>query len=374
MALHEHGFSPEHGVDQITRAARPAPKASRCCGLETLDEQLALLDGLAAAEQREFLRQALDEYPRIGEEFAQLMVCLAGRGRRGPRRSCSKRSSRAIRNSPKHWSSRATAAGPRRSPGCSIRRGDVLVVVGALHLVGKQGLPALLEAARLHGHAALSRHGAPVYGGDDVTVRGSLSLHSPAASIRRCAPSAASAASRCSSVARRAPRIEAEDGRRYIDYVGSWGPMIARPRPPRSHRRRHRGASPTGCPSARRRSSRPSSPRRIQELVPSIELVRMVSSGTEATMSAIRLARGYTGRERIVKFEGCYHGHADSLLVKAGSGRVDTRGADLAWRARRPRRADDDARLQRRGRPRELLRGAGPRDRLRQSSSPLPAT
>ena len=81
-----------------------------------------------------------------------------------------------------------------------------------------------------------------------------------------------------------------------------------------------RSAPRAACRSARRPRSRSSSRDAICELVPSIELVRLVSSGTEATMSAIRLARGFTGRDKIVKFEGCYHGHADSLLVKAGSG------------------------------------------------------
>ncbi len=109
------------------------------------------------------------------------------------------------------------------------------------------------------------------------------------------------------------------DGRRYIDYVGSWGPMIL------GHA--HPEVIETVVETARRGLSF-GTPTEIEsqmadkvcELVPSIELVRMVSSGTEATMSAIRLARGYTGRDKIVKFEGCYHGHSDSLLVKAGSG------------------------------------------------------
>ena len=94
------------------------------------------------------------------------------------------------------------------------------------------------------------------------------------------------------------------------------------PRPRASGR--HHGRSGTrgrsGCRSARRPQIETQLARKICELMPSIELVRMVSSGTEATMSAIRLARGFTGRSKIVKFEGCYHGHSDSLLVKAGSG------------------------------------------------------
>ncbi len=109
------------------------------------------------------------------------------------------------------------------------------------------------------------------------------------------------------------------EGREYIDYVGSWGPMIL------GH------AFPAVVDAIRQTAGRGTSygaPTRMEiemaklivEAIPSIDMVRMVSSGTEATMSAIRLARGYTKRNRIIKFEGCYHGHADSLLVKAGSG------------------------------------------------------
>ncbi|MGH8400780.1 MAG: aminotransferase class III-fold pyridoxal phosphate-dependent enzyme, partial [Gammaproteobacteria bacterium] len=109
------------------------------------------------------------------------------------------------------------------------------------------------------------------------------------------------------------------DGRRYIDYVGSWGPMVAghaHPHVIEAVQRAVRNGLSFGAPTeAETRLAR-----RICELMPSLELVRLVNSGTEATMSAIRLARAYTGRDRIVKFEGCYHGHSDSLLVKAGSG------------------------------------------------------
>jgi len=113
--------------------------------------------------------------------------------------------------------------------------------------------------------------------------------------------------------------LEGEDGRRYIDYVGSWGPMIAghaHPEVLAAVTRRAADGLSFGAPTVLETGLA----RRIRELMPSLELLRMVSSGTEATMSAIRLARGHTGRERIVKFEGCYHGHADSLLVRAGSG------------------------------------------------------
>jgi glutamate-1-semialdehyde 2,1-aminomutase len=117
----------------------------------------------------------------------------------------------------------------------------------------------------------------------------------------------------------RGAHVETEDGRRLIDYVGSWGPMIlghADPDVVAAVTRRAADGLSFGAPTLIETELA----RRIAGLVPSIELLRMVSSGTEATMSAIRLARGFTGRERIVKFEGCYHGHSDALLVKAGSG------------------------------------------------------
>jgi glutamate-1-semialdehyde 2,1-aminomutase len=109
------------------------------------------------------------------------------------------------------------------------------------------------------------------------------------------------------------------EGKAYIDYVGSWGPMVlghAHPDVIAAVKRAVEKGLSFGAPT----EIETRMAERVIELVPSIELVRMVSSGTEATMSAIRLARGYTGRDRIVKFEGCYHGHSDSLLVKAGSG------------------------------------------------------
>ena len=110
-----------------------------------------------------------------------------------------------------------------------------------------------------------------------------------------------------------------EDERRYIDYVGSWGPMIvghAHPAVVRAVREVVGRGLSFGAPT----EIETVMASRIQELMPSMELVRMCNSGTEATMSAIRLARGFTGRNKIVKFEGCYHGHSDSLLIKAGSG------------------------------------------------------
>ncbi|WP_296896989.1 glutamate-1-semialdehyde 2,1-aminomutase [Thiohalocapsa sp.] len=109
------------------------------------------------------------------------------------------------------------------------------------------------------------------------------------------------------------------DGKRYIDYVGSWGPMIlghAHPEIIAAVTARVEKGLSFGAPTELETMMAD----RVCELVPSIELVRMTSSGTEATMSAIRLARGFTGRDKIIKFEGNYHGHVDSLMVKAGSG------------------------------------------------------
>jgi glutamate-1-semialdehyde 2,1-aminomutase len=109
------------------------------------------------------------------------------------------------------------------------------------------------------------------------------------------------------------------DGRRYIDYIGSWGPAIVGHAHPEVIRA-VQDAAARGLSFGAPTEGEIEIAEEICRLVPSIEQVRLVSSGTEATMSALRLARGATGRDKIVKFEGCYHGHADSLLVKAGSG------------------------------------------------------
>ena len=109
------------------------------------------------------------------------------------------------------------------------------------------------------------------------------------------------------------------DDKQYIDYVGSWGPMIlghAHPDDIKVVQETAANGLSFGAPT----EIETELAQKICELIPSIDKVRMVSSGTEATMSALRLARGFTGRDKIVKFEGCYHGHSDSLLVKAGSG------------------------------------------------------
>lgn len=112
------------------------------------------------------------------------------------------------------------------------------------------------------------------------------------------------------------------EGNEYIDYVGSWGPMIL------GHANPHiidavKKAADDGLSFGAPTPFETTIADKICEIIPSIDMMRMTSSGTEATMSAIRLARGYTGRDKIVKFEGCYHGHSDSLLVKAGSGMLD---------------------------------------------------
>ena len=109
------------------------------------------------------------------------------------------------------------------------------------------------------------------------------------------------------------------DDKKYIDYVGSWGPMILGHNHP-AIKKAVIDAAENGLSFGAPTEIEITMAEKVQQLVPSMQQVRMVSSGTEATMSAIRLARGYTKRDKILKFEGCYHGHADSLLVKAGSG------------------------------------------------------
>ena len=109
------------------------------------------------------------------------------------------------------------------------------------------------------------------------------------------------------------------EGREYVDYVSSWGPMIlghAHPRVLEAVIKAAERGTSYGAPT----EAETEMARMIVDAFPSIDMVRMVSSGTEAAMSAVRLARGFTGREKVIKFDGCYHGHADSLLVKAGSG------------------------------------------------------
>src|SRR5688572_29135209 len=110
-----------------------------------------------------------------------------------------------------------------------------------------------------------------------------------------------------------------EDGNKYIDYINSWGPMIlghAYEPVVKAIQEKALGSTSFGAPTLLEIEMA----ELIKSMVPNVDMVRMVSSGTEACMSAIRLARGYTGKNKIIKFEGCYHGHADSFLVKAGSG------------------------------------------------------
>ena len=109
------------------------------------------------------------------------------------------------------------------------------------------------------------------------------------------------------------------DGITYLDFIGSWGPMILGHNHPLI-RKSVEEACQKGLSYGAATEKEVEMARLICEVVPSIEMVRMVNSGTEAVMSAVRVARGYTGRNKIVKFMGCYHGHSDAMLVKAGSG------------------------------------------------------
>src|SRR5579863_6189173 len=130
-------------------------------------------------------------------------------------------------------------------------------------------------------------------------------------------------------------RVFDADGNAYIDYVCSWGPLLLGHRPPaviEALRQVLEEGTSFGAPTEREVLLAEA----ISRAVPSMEMVRLVNSGTEATMSALRVARGFTGRELTVKFEGCYHGHVDSLLVKAGSGMAtlgiaDTQGVPKAF-------------------------------------------
>lgn len=119
------------------------------------------------------------------------------------------------------------------------------------------------------------------------------------------------------------------DGNQYIDYIGSWGPMILGNNNP-VILKAVQEAIGKGLSYGAATEAEVTMAKLVCELVPSVEMVRMVNSGTEATMSALRTARGYTGRNKIIKFEGCYHGHSDSLLVKAGSGLMNSGIPDSA--------------------------------------------
>jgi glutamate-1-semialdehyde 2,1-aminomutase len=157
--------------------------------------------------------------------------------------------------------------------------------------------------------------------------------------------------------AARGARLITADGRELIDFVCTWGPAI--------HGHNHpviraalAEALEHGTSFGTPNPLEVEMAELITRYVPSIRKVRMCSSGTEATMSALRLARGFTGRDKIIKFSGCYHGHSDSLLIKAGSGALTHGHPDSAVRAR-----DAGAALQRPGGPRGGLRGAPGGDR-----------
>ena len=124
-------------------------------------------------------------------------------------------------------------------------------------------------------------------------------------------------------------RIYDVDGNEYIDFIGSWGPMILGNNNP-VVLKAVQTAIEKGLSYGAATEAEVSMAKLVCELVPSVEMVRMVNSGTEATMSALRAARGFTGRNKIIKFEGCYHGHSDSLLVKAGSGLMNSGIPDSA--------------------------------------------
>ena len=128
------------------------------------------------------------------------------------------------------------------------------------------------------------------------------------------------------------------DGVQYIDYVGSWGPMIlghANPQVLRAVEQTMKNGLSFGAPTERETDLA----NLVVSMVPNIEMVRMVNSGTEAVMSAVRVARGATGKDKIIKFEGCYHGHSDAMLVKAGSGALT--GVFLCAAARQTEARDD---------------------------------
>jgi glutamate-1-semialdehyde aminotransferase len=168
-------------------------------------------------------------------------------------------------------------------------------------------------------------------------------------------------------------RVVDVDGNEYIDYVGSWGPMIlghAHPKVIEAIQTTAASGTSFGAPTVLETQLA----QMVCDAYPNIEKIRMVSSGTEATMSAIRLARGFTGRDKILKFDGCYHGHADSLLVKAGSGAATFGVPDLARGSGRSRQAHPDGRLQRSGARLSIWSRPTPNRSPASSSNLSPAT
>ena len=143
-------------------------------------------------------------------------------------------------------------------------------------------------------------------------------------------------------------RVVDADGKEYIDYIGSWGPLIighAHPQVVRALEDVVKRGTSFGAPTAKEIELA----RMVVDTVPSVDKVRLTSSGTEATMTALRIARGYTERTKIIKFAGCYHGHTDALLVRAGSGALtlsqpDSKGVPEAFASQTP-----DCRVQQSG-------------------------
>ena len=193
----------------------------------------------------------------------------------------------------------------------------------------------------------------------DARARG----HPGRGQLARCARSAPWAARPASWPARKGPYLTDADGREYVDLVGSWGPMILGHAHPDVAGGRAARRPRTGSATAPPARTRCCSPRRSSRRVEPVEQVRLVSSGTEATMSALRLARGFTGRSKVVKFAGCYHGHVDALLASAGSGLATFALPDSAGVPALERRRDDRPAVQRRRGARGRLRRARRRDR-----------
>ena len=183
---------------------------------------------------------------------------------------------------------------------------------------------------------------------------------SPAVSTRRCGRSPSVGGTPYTVARGEGAYVWDVEGRRYVDLVQSYGAVLLGHAHPVGHRGRDPAAARWARPSARRPRARCSWPRGSWRRCPGCEQVRLVSSGTEAAMSAIRVARGFTGRDRVVKFDGCYHGHADMLLAGGGSGVATLGLPGLGRRARRGRGRHPRGALQRGARAR---RARGLRDR-----------
>ena len=297
----------------------PASTARASCSSRSVPLPDQFLDNVLASPQGAITGEKFERFETTfvgaGDTLSAALAALLGHRRRAARRG--RRGARLPR------------PGARRGlpPRHGQRHPRPLLLGPARRRRGRGGEPATKPrpASRRRHRAARTRAMSterPRRADADATPRCSSapSASSPAASTRRCAPFAPSAARRASSPAREGAYLCRRRGpalHRLHRLVGADDP---RPRPPGGARGGAARGRRRACRSARRPSARSSWPRRSSRYVPSIEQVRLVSSGTEAAMSALRLARGATGRNMIVKFEGCYHGHADALLVKAGSG------------------------------------------------------